>query len=636
MKALPRYISRVHLDVLYKFKESCHPGYAVSGNAKAGELVLHGVPLAQLVDMFGYWTSPQLRALASSHGVSLPSRCSLSDILGVLRRHNCQPSCNSAEYVFQMLSQPRKARKSKVATSSVLQEATGLSHESDAADITADSADGTDSAAYLEIADAALREAIIKEWEVVMSLANLKDWVCAVCGRCTPESKMTFMKPNKVMLALLRNDRLPDHLQPISYNREAYDGALLNPKGMTDIHARSNLKVCNECRRDLVKCKMPRFSLANWLYYAYERLPAPVRTAFRESSQVERMLVARARASKISFKFTELKGHELHDTESKVSQRFLKGNVSIHPQDATHLNEVLPPSNDIIRDTVCAVFVGKTKPTPESIKSLRPVLVRKSRVKTIINFLVDESGNPGYEKSQSGFRGFSSAHLDELFGDNTKDIEEGVPCSIEIGHIDFNEAVEGATDSYVPGHEVVPGTDNNELLMENVGYVDSDDTPRDNNSLSMRAVSHCLHGGKFIKSQAGSRFIPDFENPLLLTWLFPHLDPWGIGGFHDPRRLEPLSLEQQLKYLLMVHDSPFRDDPDFAFVYYNIKQKKAVFDSVAFRVPAFRREREVRHADGSFQSKSQLQAYGSRRVSNFEDTAQCEHRVARSPGEQWI
>ncbi|KAJ8473925.1 hypothetical protein ONZ51_g7564 [Trametes cubensis] len=43
----------------------------------------------------------------------------------------------------------------------------------------------------------------------------------------------------------------------------------------------------------------------------------------------------------------------------------------------------------------------------------------------------------------------------------------------------------------------------------------------------------------------------------------------------------------------MVEGSPFRNDPDFAFVYYNIRQKKAVLDSVQFRVSASQRDAVV-------------------------------------------
>ena len=79
-----------------------------------------------------------------------------------------------------------------------------------------------------------------------------------------------------------------------------------------------------------------------------------------------------------------------------------------------------------------------------------------------------------------------------------------------------------------------------------------------------------------------------------MAWAFPHLDPWGIAGFHNENRKKKLSLDEQLTYLLMTADSRFERDSDFAFVYYNIKQKKAVSENVRYKVPSGRHEQIIR------------------------------------------
>ncbi|KAI0359122.1 hypothetical protein OH77DRAFT_1395929, partial [Trametes cingulata] len=455
-------------------------------------------------------------------------------------------------------------------------------------DVVSDSCTET---AYLTIADEELRHSIISEWEVAMSTARLSELVCAVCGRRTAPEHVTLVKPARVDLSKLRNDGLPAKLLPMSYNLQAYEGAILHPKGLTNVSIRADLRICCDCLRELNDNRLPKFALANWLYYAHERLPVEVQRAFRESTQVERILVSRARASTISFRFSDMKGHALYGTRPEASQRFVKGNVAIHPQDAPHLSEVLPPGNDVLRDTICAVFVGEHKPTKENIEKLGPVLVRKSRVKTMIDFLVSE--NPMYALSES-FRGFSQENLDGLFGEGTQHQNEGVPCSIEIGHIQLSDAVAGATEGYIPGENDGPASDDHDILMETVGYTDGDDSPVSTREMALKALSHCLRKGRFVQSQAGSRFVPDFENEQLLSWLFPHLDPWGIGGFHSKRRLVPLTLDEQLKYLLTIDDPLFRDDPNFAFIYFNIRQKRMVVQSVSFRVPASQRDDVIR------------------------------------------
>ncbi|KAH9852941.1 hypothetical protein C2E23DRAFT_729989, partial [Lenzites betulinus] len=455
-----------------------------------------------------------------------------------------------------------------------------------------DATESEDNMAYLTVADENLRRAIILEWEQAMCTAKLREGVCAVCGRYTPVNDLLQVKSSRIRFELLQNNELPPEVQPTSYNRAAYNGAILHPKGLVHTDRRGALWTCKECRKDLCERnepRMPLFALANWLYYGHDRLPEPVKKAFLSSSTPERMLVSRARSSRVSFKFSQLKGHRLYGTDPRTSQGCVKGNVAIHPQDAAHLTDVLPPSNDAIRDTLCAVFVGKSQPTRQNIRELSPVLVRKSQVKTMIDFLMAK--NPKYAISDT-FRGYSQQNMDKLFEEGSHD-DQNVLCAMEIGHLPANDAVEKSTEGYVPGVEPEEEPDG-DLLMENVGYTESDDvTAMNPREMTMEAVDHCLKKRKFIKSQAGSRFIPDFRNPSLLTWLFPHLDPWGIGGFFDERRERQLSLDQQLKYLLRVEGSLFTKDPNFAFVYYNIRQKKAVFDSVTFQVSVSQRDRVI-------------------------------------------
>ncbi|KAH9854429.1 hypothetical protein C2E23DRAFT_913766, partial [Lenzites betulinus] len=501
--------------------------------------------------------------------------------------------CTLNEYVFRVLSSPRAhARRQRPLTTASQEDIMDVDETSDPR---SDSAGVEEECEHLRVIDMAGRHDIIARWEEAMSTHILKEIVCSVCGCATDRTRIVVVDPVSINLSVLRNSMLPEHLQPRTYNRIAYQGAILHPQGLVNTLRLDSMHICVGCLPELKRGRLPKFALANWLYFGHEHLPATVREAFQTATPVERMLISRARASKISFKFSESKDATERRLPSEISQRYVKGNIAIHPQDSTHLTDVLPPSTDMIRDTVCAVFVGQTRPTKASIERLRPVLVRKSRVQTMIEFLV--ANNPHY-RVDGTFKGLSLANLDGLFGPGTSTVDQGVPCSIEIGHIERSDAVSGATDGYIPGDaaaETNPrnGTEDVDMLMENVGYTDNDDTPVNYQQMSMAALAHCLKRGAFIRSQAGSQFIPDFENPSLLSWLFPHLDPWGIGGFFDPRRLVPLTLPHQLKYLLRIESSMFRKDADFAFVYYNILQKRAVFDSVTFRVPASQRERVI-------------------------------------------
>ncbi|KAI9062910.1 hypothetical protein FKP32DRAFT_1628420, partial [Trametes sanguinea] len=526
----PRKVTRDHLDRMFQFR-TIIDSYAAQASPQSGDLVI---------------------------------RATLHSIL------------QGFDYVFHVLHSPRpnppSAAQNDVAVAPAPRPPSPNPH--------------VDAHPHLAIVSEEMKRAIITEWEESFRPEVLSEYVCAVCGRDTPSDAIACVEPSKIDFALLCNDNLPEMSMPTTYNRAEYGGAILHPKGLIDVERVDKLYVCKECSGPLQRGRMPRFALANWLYYGYESLPGPVKQAFDACTHIERMLVSRARSSRISYKFSQLPGHYLEGTDHRISQGCVKGNIAVHPQDATHLNNVLPPGIDQIRDSVCVVFVGGSKPTRETIRALKPMVVRKSRVKRLVEFLTRH--NPWYTVSEE-FQGFSQENLDTLFGPGTSHVDEGVPCSVEIGHIQVSDAVEGATEDYVPGRDDGIGANADDMLIETVGYTDTDDSPVDYNTMTMCALRHCLKGGSFIKSQAGSRLIPDFENSQLLSWLFPHLDPWGIGGFYDCRRRIPLSLSQHLKYLLMVHDSPFKRDPDFAFVYYNIRQKRAVFDSMTFRVAASER-----------------------------------------------
>lgn len=544
---------------------------------QGGDVVVRAT-LQAVLGIYTQWRANDLRELAHAHEIRLNSRDTSIILIDRLNRHGCGLCCPPVVLIFRPLQRP--CNDAQIARNRMPPP-------------TAQSNPGT---SYMEVASVELRRTIIEEWQEAIATDKFKTLVCGPCGWRTPSNEITLVNPSDFDLSLLRNDGLPPRVKPSTYNFVAYQEALLNPKGLTDLHRLGNVRMCEACRRALVdKHRMPRLCLANWLYYGYDELPVQVKKAFDTSTFTERLLLGRARCSRISYRFTELrqKNRDTDGTERSQtvpscerharSQKCVKGNVLVMPQNSTQLQCVLPPPPEVVKDTVCAVFVGKSKPTKETIGKIRPLLVRKSRMLCMIEFVTGENA---HYSGGSQFQGFSQHNLDTLFGPGTEDQEEGVPCGLEIGFVEESDAIRAATADYTDRDNVDPTPSNNpdSLLMENVGYTMGDESPVSYRDMKMKALTHCLENGRFVRSRSGDRFVPDFENPSLLTWLFPHLDPWGIGGFHEPAREVPISMADQLKYMLQLDDGRFERDPNFAFVYYNILQKKAVCDSVRFRV----------------------------------------------------
>lgn len=235
---------------------------------------------------------------------------------------------------------------------------------------------------------------IIREWQASMGSNAFNFEVCAVCARKCPEADIKKVSPHDVPFEVLKNDYIARAALPTTYNLEVYGHAILNPKGLTDRDRLSTLLMCKECEDDLIlRQRLPKYALANFLYYGRGELPQDVGNAFKTATDMDRMLVARARSSRICYRLSSLRDHQGtgSDRNPETSQSCIKGNVMVVPQDAAALNSVLPPSLDEIGDTVAAIFVGKTKPTRQTIERLSPVLVRKSRVKCMIDFLISQN-----------------------------------------------------------------------------------------------------------------------------------------------------------------------------------------------------------------------------------------------------
>ncbi|KAJ7725053.1 hypothetical protein B0H16DRAFT_1333049, partial [Mycena metata] len=440
---------------------------------------------------------------------------------------------------------------------------------------------------YLDVASDALRKDIIREWQHEMSTEQLRMKTCAVCATRTMASHISDVAASDVDLLLLRNDELPRRTWPTSYDFVAYDRAILCAAGLSDTTAPAMMQICRRCIKSLDRKTMPKFALANWLYYGREALPADVREAFDTASIFERMLISRVRYNSVSCRF---KASSYDPTEDEPEQTYLlrnyrrgvRGNVVVAPLNVGRLYDVLPPSPEQLRDTMSVIFIGTVPPTRQTVDKLRPVLVRKSKVKLMLEFLFEN--NPHYDRLP-GFNGYSEHNLNALF--EGEDGEDGmVPSAAYVGFLPSNEAVASATADYTPRNvDDLLQESSSELLMENVGYTLGDHSPSSFRDMKMTALERCLAGNAYLGYRKSTAMFPDFENPFLLSLAFPEEDPWGIGGMHHPFRRSRISAAEQVAHMLTMHEGRFQRHPEFAFFYYNVLRKQLVSRTMRFKTP---------------------------------------------------
>ncbi|KAJ7088627.1 hypothetical protein C8R44DRAFT_836058 [Mycena epipterygia] len=257
------------------------------------------------------------------------------------------------------------------------------------------------------------------------------------------------------------------------------------------------------------------------------------------------MMVAKARATRVTHLFSEKTKKELPDEFTAVSQRYSKGNVAIFAQDVASLRTILPPPKQEIHEAMCTLFIGPSvAPTRENIRELSPVVVSKTRVECMINFLL--SKNAFYVGADVTF---SPENLAALFADGEGDV--GIPNAVEVCCLPDSTL---EADGYADRGAAVASQPHTDIVMEAVGYTVGERSPKNLREMKALAVAWCLDKQNFIKMQSGSKFLSD-RDPGLLT---------------DSQRI---SFAQQVKNLLLQSDGTFQRDPNFAYVCWNIMQK---------------------------------------------------------------
>lgn len=533
--------------------------------------------VSMFVRLYSHITVPQLSTLCTVHGIPVPWNPRKPALRLQLLGHYCGPACPGI--AVPLLFRRTKKRRSinavvtidtrtfvqsnngpKVAVNENRRSATHdinvptvvsrkTPEPASSTSVICD-ADPAVSDNFPYIASDQAKRDIIADWLHVMDPVKWLPLPCAVCGCSTRRSAISTVDPSDFDLTLLRNPSLPVETLPTTYNFDAYERAILYPLALRNKTALGPMDVCAPCAAEWASGRQPLDSLANFQYYARDELPDSVRTAFAETSLFDLMMICQSRATRITHLFTNKKGHPLYKTNPTLSQGYSSGNVAVIAQDVAKVRTLLPPDLREIHEAMCAVFVGaSTVPTRENIHALSPVLVSKKRIATLLEFLLER--NPWYKAA--GVK-YSSSNMNDLF-DAGECSDIGIPRGVEIACLPSDSGAAANHSSFAErGDDDNDGADG-DLVMEAIGYTAGERDNKSYKTMKASALTWCLDRKKFIQMQSGSKFITD-RDPGLLTYTFPQLDPWGIGGFYEPLResSQHITFERQVRNMLRQHD----------------------------------------------------------------------------------
>ncbi|KAG1851019.1 hypothetical protein C8R48DRAFT_570806, partial [Suillus tomentosus] len=258
-------------------------------------------------------------------------------------------------------------------------------------------------------------------------------------------------------------------------------------------------------------------------------------------------MIARCRAKCWIIQLKE----ENQDLQLSTNQHGIKGHIIVYPQRPEGIANVLPPSVDDIITPICIIFVGSCPPTRAWLEEkAKPLIARREKVCAALVWLKEHN------------RLYKDIIIDF---DVLNSMEEKMLMPFHIDHVLPNDARDSLTSKYDATEAVqsedLSDVDNNSLLFdeqsraadletmfENVVVTDVDGNASAN-ELRAAAVRHIKNkGGGYVQIPHDPQPVNEFFDPNLFPMIYPTLFPYGLGGFEDHLRPEPLSIKRHIKH----------------------------------------------------------------------------------------
>lgn len=422
------------------------------------------------------------------------------------------------------------------------------------------------------------KKEIVSTWLDRFSNESMEQATCAVCSERLLLTQLSTCTLSDAQLGALRNENLKG-LFDIQPGLDRFKGAILNPEGFAPTEDEPNaLHICTSCEGHLADGLIPPLALANDNYHGHDNMPPRIKELFRNATSVELSLIARYRVRCTIHKFSAPP-----NSSPALAQRYMKGNTITFTNECDSLLNILPPSKEVIGETICVMFVGSVYPSPEELKRFTPILARRHVVYELLTWL--KANNPFYKDVE-----ISLQNLDALLPDD----DAAVPIGISLRHI-ASEARDAEASTYVPTEAPAEGLETRDVPVASHGVIAQSIEGMSIQEITLRAIKHFKTGGGAYTIPHSKKPVSEYDNPGLFPCMFPHLFPYGIGGMEDSRRRRKISLQAHVKHLLNLSDTRFQMDPSFAFVAMNILQRRKTSQAARFKVgrSAYRRAAEL-------------------------------------------
>ena len=288
------------------------------------QFVRTNIPLKEL---FKFLPVSHARKIASIHCIPSGSRCSIAELLMHVENHSCL-QCSSHSTVFSIEKNNDQLNRKRV--TKFRERKLKLQENEISASV---ASEFPPFPATTDLTDLILSKACKK-----MHPKAIEEAGCAVCGELKPLQKMSRLKSVKNFLGILEAPGVTriERRRNTQIVKE-YTGPVLD-------YACSH--ICEPCRRDVRKGKVPRLALANNLWLG------KVPDELKNLRFVEKILIARVR-------------HTCAYVKVASGMRKMKANVVAFESPIPKIYSVLPPPREDLDEVLAILFTGPSKPTSE-------------------------------------------------------------------------------------------------------------------------------------------------------------------------------------------------------------------------------------------------------------------------------
>ncbi|KAG2110212.1 uncharacterized protein F5147DRAFT_574833 [Suillus discolor] len=278
-------------------------------------------------------------------------------------------------------------------------------------------------------------------------------------------------------------------------------------------------------------------------------------------------MIARCRAKCWIIQLKE----ENQDLQLSTNQCGIKGHIIVYPQHPEGIANILPLSVDDIIMLICIIFVGSCPPTRAWLEEkAKPLIARREKVHAALVWLKEH--NHLYKDITIDF-------------DVLNSMEDKMLMPFHIDHVLPNDACDFLTLKYDATKSVQSEDSSNlEATFENVVVTDVDGNASAN-ELRAAAVHHIKNkGGGYVQVPHNPQPVNEFFNLNLFPMIYPTLFPYGLGGFEDHLRPEPLLIKRHVKHLFNLADCRFQEHYSFLFMAFNILQRQKILLHTSLKV----------------------------------------------------